>query len=491
MALFEDLPGLPPRRLRTGERFILVFLGLVFVALVASLFFWPAPAPSPLLPDSAGRDAANLPPAEELTTVSGDKPIEIPEALRLEIKESTDLERVVREKEPFAYLVAETARRSYRYLASQGFERIDPQKVLDSPGAYRASPVEVKGRLLEFTEIPPPEGSGPVRRLFQGTLELEEIAADGRPHVAFFALIDEPPGDVAAGDVYRVQGTFFKAYEDLVSHGDSRTHRIGPFVVGKKMMRSYVYETVTELDLELLATVDEDPEGDGIETLEFRPYFHALSFVKNVEKAPADAPEVTWQQLWNDPAGHRGKWVRLVGTIKHLEREDLDDNPAGLTHVYRMILLTGERRLAEVMMPDKPAGVALHDWVTVEGISFKNHAYENRGAELGNLTRAPVVIGKTVKIREIDRSVWEHAQLTIGIMALVMLVAFSIALLSDRKGAKAFMASYTARRQRRRSGRDLNRELRGLRKADSPGAPNAAAPDPASPTPPAGGRSGA
>lgn len=491
MALFEELPGLPPRRLRTGERFILLFLALVFLALVASLFFWPESEPSPLLPESGRRDAESLPPAEELTTVSGDKPIEFPEALRKEIKEGTDLERVIREKEPFAYLVAETARRSYRYLAAQGFERIDPQKVLDSPGAYRASPVEVKGRLLEFTEIPPPEGSGPVRRLFQGALEQEEIAPDGRPHVAFFALIDEPPGDVEVGEIYRVQGTFFKVYEDLVPQGDSRTHRIGPFVVGKKMMRSYVYETVTALDPDLLAEVDEDPEGDGIETLEFRPYFHALSFVKNVEKAPADVREVTWQELWNDPAGHRGKWVRLVGTIKHLEREDLDDNPAGLTHVYRIILLTSERRLAEVMLPEKPNGVALHDWVTVDGISFKNHAYENRGAELGNLTRAPVVIGKTVKIKEIDRSVWEHAQLTIGIMALVMLLAFSIALLSDRKGARAFMESYAARRKRRRSGRDLNRELRGLSRAEPSGAPRGGDSGPGTPLPPAGGRSGA
>jgi hypothetical protein len=488
MALFEDMPALPPKRLGRGERFLLVFLSLVFVALVASIFFWPGSATSPLLPSEGGGDAESIPPSEELRTVSGDRPIELPEELRTQIKESTDLERVVRETEPFAYLVAETARRSYRFLASQGFEKIDPKKVLDSPGAFRAAPVEVKGTLLEFTEIPPPEGSGPVRRLFQGTIELEEKAEDGRPHVAFFALIDEPPGDVEVGLVYRVQGTFFKAYEDLVPQGDSRQHRVGPFVIGKRMMRSYVYETVAELDVDLLNTVDEDPEGDGIETLEFRPYYHALSFVRNRDSAPEAPPEVTWQDLWNDPVGHRGQWVRLVGTVKHIERQDLPDNPAGLTHVYRIILLTGERRLAEVMLPEKPEGIALHDWVTVDGIFFKNHAYENRGTGAGNLTRAPVVIGKSVRIREIDHTVWEQAQQWIGILAIVMLVVFTVALFKDRQGARAFTEAHAARQKRRHAKRDLNLELRGrarLRPAEATAARDG---EPSGPRPPVEGR---
>ncbi len=463
MALFEELPGLPPRRLRAGERVALVFLGGVFLALLGALFLWPAFEGGDAVPVPPRTDTRSLETAEELRTVSGDAPIVMPEELRLQIKEERDVDRVVREREPFAFLVAETARRSYRFLASQGFERLDPRKVMDSPGAYRASPVEVKGTLLEFTEIPPPDGAGPARRLFQGTIELEEVekAADGHAPVAFFALIDEPPGDVQTGDVYRVQGTFLKIYEDLVPRGDQRLFRAGPFVVGKKMMRSYVVETVSELDMALLDSVDEDPEGDGIETLEFGPYFHALSYVKNAPAPPENLPEATWQELWKDPAGHRGKWHRLIGTIKHLERQDLDDNPAGLTHVYRAILLTGDRRLAQVMFPEKPEGVGLHDWVVVEGIFFKNHAYENRGADLGKLTRAPVIIAKRVRLGEVDHSVWEEAQIWIGILALVILIVFSVALLGDRKGAQEFMQRYAARRKRRRESRDLNRELRG------------------------------
>ncbi len=149
----------------------------------------------------------------------------------------------------------------------------------------------------------------------------------------------------------------------------------------------------------LVGVVDNAPFRDA----EDAAWFYLLSVARDADlrALAASIPEPsTYAQLVSQPAFYRGKGVKVVGSVRRIERVQPAENPLGIDNYFRVTLWpTGGQVWPVVLYSlELPAGVELGDGLAIPveavGYFFKNHSYAwEEGVGL-----APVLVAPTFLI---------------------------------------------------------------------------------------------
>lgn len=179
-----------------------------------------------------------------------------------------------------------------------------------------------------------------------------------------------------------------------------------------------------------------------------------LFLVKSVmEQSPAEiaARVEPLADYTQNAAGNRGRYVRAVGTLDHLEPLWLPrDNPSGVDRVWWGHLINRNRDLIQVIVPELEREFReKYDTVLVEGPFFKARRSVIRA---GTVRDFPLVIGRVMKhVREPTYEETFPSELGYVVAGTVVLVLVTI-LLASRRAARRDAAVDRVRRSRRRSG---------------------------------------
>ncbi len=462
-----DTPGQPQQGRSQKEIRTLTGMVAVFFVFFGAFVLVPMMTPGS---DSVAPTTTESSDWEPIDVVMGRQPIQLKPELEKEIGEATEEQRVLKEPKPFLYLLEEVNRRSYRFLASGGFETVSPADLIASPDTNRARRVELKGELIYAEEKALDEGGALPDQVVEGVIKTDAIGPDGQPCFAYFALSGTVPGNVELGDVVRLQGVFFKSYHFDVNPVGSPSFRTGPLIVAKRLMKSYFFQNVTSLDSEVLDTVEDDIAKAKV--LEFEPLYHTISYAKHYlesrpriteetdeEEAKADLPPlIQGKDLRERPADYRGKMIRLIGKLEWLEKEPVDANPAGIDVQYRAIMRSQDRILVETVFLEKPKNISLGNAVEVVGIFFKNHAFLNQsGGTQGQYTWSPYLVGTSIYDAEFKDPLFTELQYMVLIVAVVLAAVFSFVIVRDKKKTREFVEIHRQKRKQARAGTDINK----------------------------------
>lgn len=169
-----------------------------------------------------------------------------------------------------------------------------------------------------------------------------------------------------------------------------------------------------------LQTLRDGPEkmrSDGPELLDF---LYLMLHLTPEEVAKRVDPTLGPNQLRENPAAHRGKYVRLYGRLIDLSAEPIGvTTPTGTKDMYLGIMQTHPTdKTAWFYLPEMPLDPAtgkplqfhtkrieghevIVDWVEVEGLFLRNYEYEGQavGRPQGPRITAPVIFGRGVRLR--------------------------------------------------------------------------------------------
>ncbi len=391
-------------------------------------------------------------------------------ALLKEVKDATEAERIVREPQPFLHVLIEAGKLEPDDFTRLGAHVADEalyRELLLHPDAWRGAPVSAKARFNFATEEKvelgsrDPAGEELSFRYWRG------VATDDLGHIWSFSLLEEPTG-LAAGDVIKIDGFFFKKLALFDRHYPEELIDPTAHLVGKRIVKSFLpMAPVTELSSELLAAVRDDTLEER-RALPDEPLWHLLSFVQQADaewlaasaeeseaafdRANPGARDATYQALLREPAAHRGSPVRLVGALvdQPPPRSHDEENPLELPHVWHTFFVHGGPTFTYLVSAERPP-----DWaagqaaVQVEGLFFKLHAYEARN---DRVVTCPVLVVKRfvplhIGIAELRSGVsWILITISAPLVAVMLLLA-----MRDRKAAAALQEARMARRRSRRA----------------------------------------
>jgi len=405
-----------------------------------------------------------------LTERFGYEPIRLPADLEDQIHEDSEPGRVIKDRAPYDYLLEAVIDRPFRFFNHLGYTYVPGdvslEQVLADPQANRARQFAVKGTLLsldtEDLELP-----APTDRVWRGTLRIDPAEGE-EPEYAYFETPDEPGLEV--GQIAQVFGIFFKSFDFPVMEGENLALRQGAFFIGKKVKRSYYYETVEELDMSIVRRARDDNPLQ-MYRIEEEVFYHIASYAKQLdpeeirEKYTEDADMVAVYSL---PEGFRGQILKFRGKLIALEKVVLEDNPAALEAYYDGIIMTLDGVTVRVRFVNKPTGVSRSDLVSVRGVFMKKHKYDSRAE---TAPQVPFFVGITIDHVEFRDETLRHISVAVAIVAALLLVVFTLSLALGRRSARAFEEAYWKRRMERIRRQDpfASEEAR-----DEPGGPASA-----------------
>lgn len=204
-------------------------------------------------------------------------------------------------------------------------------------------------------------------------------------------------------------------------------------------------------DLEVLSAVE-----DNTELKVDDPAF--LYLIKSVmDQTPEEIgsrvdPEIDSADYFYRPSEYRGRYVRAVGTLDHLEPMWLPrDNPSGVERVWWGTLIDRDRKMVQVIVAEqeRPFNVG-HDTVMVEGPFFKMRSYVTIQGKLGKF---PLVIGR--EMRYVHEPTYEETfPSELGyVVAGVVVLALAVILFASFRASRRDVAVDRIRRSRGRAGR--------------------------------------
>ena len=161
--------------------------------------------------------------------------------------------------------------------------------------------------------------------------------------------------------------------------------------------------------------------------------------------------DVTFAQLFEQPASFRGRRVRFAGTIRRLQEVEAGSNDRGIEHTWQAWVEPADGPPSPIVVyflsipPDMPTGMRVDVPVTVDGVFFNRWAYPASDA----IRLAPLVMAAAP--RRAPRITGGS-----GSSAIVGWALFSIA------GLVAVTAAALALGSSRRPRRDLPDRLPGL-----------------------------
>lgn len=451
-------PGRSPKAQLAGLCFLLIG--------VASLFAWlrsdatPRNEALPIRGSNAPIESANAPPAAV-----------IDQARLRAVQDATQAERIVCEPLPFQHLLQEAGR-----LVAGDFRRLEAtvaddavyQQIDDHPADWRGKAIVAKARFNFVTA-----------ELLQTLSFWRGVATDDLGRAWSFSVLEEPEG-IAAGDVIKIEGFFFKRlalFDPTPTDPRQPSEVIDPtlHLVGERVVKSFLrMPPVKDLSSALLATVRDDSIAERL-TLPEEPLWHVLSFVQNcdanalaaaaafdpeqnierdLESKRLDTPLVqylTSQALAKDPDQHRGAAVRLLGSVSEQQKPWFHDeeNPLELPRVWHSLLVHQGPSFTYLLSVEKPPEwVSGQATVLVEGVFFKLYTYEAVNRET---VTCPVVVVKRFVPFHLDVSKL-HSSLAWIVCAIgaPVIIALLVLALRDRKENALLRERQLARRRTQR-----------------------------------------
>ncbi len=167
--------------------------------------------------------------------------------------------------------------------------------------------------------------------------------------------------------------------------------------------------TVTKVDQEgpdvitdKVAPFKEAPEllndvEDFTDELEFEAYYYAIHKVAALSAeqiAKETSPPVSYPDLLKFSKDKRGGLMKVQGSLLHLRKELLPENPSGLRNVYIGLLVANNRKVYTFLVFDISAGARLRDVIEMDAMFFKFWRYENRN---GNWVDTPYFIARSFR----------------------------------------------------------------------------------------------
>jgi len=443
--------------------FRLIILAVVFVA-AFSLFAWLRWMESAPL-EAEPADAGVIP----MEAVEGIAPpgATIDHDLLAEVRDATESERVIREPQPFLHLLFEAGKLvagDFRRMKAPFVDDALHERILAAPDAWRGRPLVAKARFSFATEerIPLAEG-GEQFRFWRG------VAGDDLGRTWSFSVL-EPPGDLAPGDVIRIEGFFFKKLA-LFDPVDSR-QLIDPtlHLIGKRVVKSFLHmPSVRELSPAILSTLRDYEIQDRLD-LPDEPLWHVLSYVDNtdadvlaaaaeesVNRESGEALYVTSAALLKDPDRYRGEAVRLLGSMSRDQPpwpKDLGpdgENPLDIPVVWHSLLVHQGPTFTYLISKERPPGWTRgNPTVIVEGIFFKLFTYQAKNRQT---VTCPLVVVKrfvpfTIESEALRSGIsWALIGLSVPLVGGLLFWA-----MRDRKAAEELRHRRSARRRGHRPG---------------------------------------
>ncbi len=445
----------------------LIVYGLLFAALLAwaGASVW------------RGVEATGTPPAaapEDDAVPRGIRePLARVEPARLAgVRDGSELERAVLEREAATHLLEQAGRLVYGDLEQLGLRAIPREELLADPVASRGQPVTVTGTLRWQEELQ----DDVLGFCVQG--EVRDAQDQPWNFLVLTQLVD-----VRQGEVVRVAGFFLKHWDLLRPDG---TRSSGPLLVGEELLRSaFRIEPVTELPPGFFARVRDFDLRDASLPLESPELFALLSYVENTPAGTLfpggrEPPEVSAGQLIRDTGEWRGEPVRVSGRLllaREIPLGPRGENPLGRPFIWDL-WLASYQGTARVLSLEPPTGLReQQDIVDADGLYFRRFAYENT---LDQPRTAAVVVAGRLQRFVPRENVWLPAaiRIVVGLVAAGALLFVFVAR-ADRKAAELARQASIGRKKKL-----VDRPGSLHRKAAGPGGEPAAVP------PPSGGDAG-
>lgn len=158
---------------------------------------------------------------------------------------------------------------------------------------------------------------------------------------------------------------------------------------------SLVPAAIPEIRPELLKTIE---DNTYFRTAEKDAWFHFFELLQKGNVDPAQAVDVEYVQLVDQPSVYRGKLVTVRGTARQITKEKPAANDLGLTSYYRVVIqpADGANWPIIVYCLELPKGVSPSDdlslGVKVSGLFFKKLSYKWQDG----LGIAPVIVARSI-----------------------------------------------------------------------------------------------
>ena len=166
-------------------------------------------------------------------------------------------------------------------------------------------------------------------------------------------------------------------------------------------------------------------------------------------------PEITFKNLMQEPAAHRGEVVQLSGLLRRCIPAKFNANPAGILEGWRGQLsnASGNNIISFICIDPLPEGVSTGQGVKLVGIFMKRFAYEVKGQKL---QWSPLVFTRRLdSFSELQQSQAQrdshaitYGEVLFGILILIMLAV----ILYHRSKQRAGQGNYFTKLKEARSG---------------------------------------
>jgi hypothetical protein len=414
-----------------------IYTGAIAVIL-AVLYVYGSDEPAPVVQ----RAAEPLGPVD-IPTVSSTVPLSVVDRAELAgVRDGSAVERSQIEPDARRYLMRQAGRLVFGDLDKLGLQQGDWDELVLGDSARRGDAVWTLGTIAWW------EGE-----LIDGYKEIRGEVVDEAGHSwAFLAVTD--PFNLDVGDVVKLAGFYFKAYELLRPDGSLVT---APLIVADEVLSSaFRIDPVTFLHPDALSSVRDYNLSQASRALDSPAFYELLSFVANADHddvlPPDQLTEVMPSELLTAPDVWRGEPVSLVGVLYYKTEAALGprgENPLGVPFVWQLWVAdnrAGDAGTMLVICLEEPAQVEERQIVTIEGRFFRRFAFENKA----NRPRMAAVI----LARNITTFVPEEDTLTPVLMNIIVgmvgLIALGVVLGQWRERR----ALVVARKQRMRRHRD-------------------------------------
>jgi hypothetical protein len=351
------------------------------------------------------------------------------------VRDGTELERAVLEREAAVHLLEQAGRLVYGDLEQLGVRAAPREELLADPAAHRGQPVSVTGTLQWQEEVQ----DDVLGFCVQG--EVRDAQDQPWNFLVLAQLVD-----VRQGEVVRVAGFFLKHWDLLRPDG---TRSSGPLVVGEEALRSaFRIEPVTELPPDFFVRVRDFDLADASQPVESPEFYELLSYVQNTPAATlfenADPPpEVRAEILVRDTGEWRGEPVRVSGTLLLAREVPLGprgENPLGVPFIWEL-WLSSYQGTSRVLSLEAPEGLTeMRDIVDADGLYFRRYAYENTRDQPH---AAAVVVAKRLQRYVRPENTWlpTAVRVVVGLVAGGAVLFVFIARADKRSAAAARQAS--------------------------------------------------
>lgn len=341
-----------------------------------------------------------------------------------------------------------------------GFATLDADALLADPGAWRGTPVQVVGKLIEADDIDLfnlydlklPDGRFQVK---QGTLRLRK-GTHGRDLVVRFTLVDDQPGELpllVPETELKIQGVFFKL-QTLEVEGKAE---VGAWLIAKRVFKSFELPAEKDIDLGMLDYVRDAELAADTSRLVFDepPFFHLLARVyhgyKDAEVVPMKGKET--RDLLANPRNYRGKVIKVQGRVIQIEHYSLaswfpelsaEDGPISefwITYVTS----DGYVPLAVMWLEEPKLDLKTNNQVNLEAAFYRVWGYLRDGKP----KKAPLLIGR-YRIEPLDVGAGhglDPVSVGIAIFVVVTLTLVFFVLRHDRRRRALFEDTRRARRK--------------------------------------------